>query len=202
MFLRLSIPHRDEAVPGLHTQYLYPSICHGRLCHPTRRRHPRILPRRKLSKSVRESIGAYIGFRYTWVFISEFQSLLQPLRTDGGAGGYATLTGSGPIGQFFFYQGSLTAAPRPSSTVNQRPLIGSVLGSTGCSTYGSLGFTEGSSSNKCARYTTFSIQSNQENSQLGAKLAFNSVGGFYACGSGQDVSCLFSFRRRVCGGVC
>jgi len=112
---------------------------------------------------------------------------LLPLRTDGGAGGYATLTGSGPIGQFYFYQGALTAAPRPGSSSTQKPLIGSVLGSTGCSTYGALGFTEGSSSNKCAKYNTFHIQSDSENSQLGAKLDFNFAGGFYACGSGQDV---------------
>jgi hypothetical protein len=69
-----------------------------------------------------------------------------------------------------------------------RPLIGSVLGSTGCSSYGQLGFVEGSSSNKCAKYNTFNIQSDPENSQLGARLTFNFVGGFYSCGSGQDVS--------------
>ena len=40
-------------------------------------------------------------------------------------------------------------------------------------------------------YNTFSIQSDTENSQLGAQLSFNSVGGFYACGSGQDVSVMF-----------
>ncbi|PFH47143.1 hypothetical protein AMATHDRAFT_50519 [Amanita thiersii Skay4041] len=111
---------------------------------------------------------------------------LLPLRTNGGAGGYATLTGSGPIGKFYFYQGKLVAAI-DGSTATQRPLIGSVLGPTGCTTYGSLGFTQGSSSNKCARYDSFYIRSNEQNSQLGAKLTFNWVGEFYACGSAQDV---------------
>lgn len=60
--------------------------------------------------------------------------------------------------------------------------------STGCSTYGQFGFTSGSSSNKCALYNTFSIQSNSQNSQLGAKLSFNGVGGFYTCGTTLDVS--------------
>ncbi|TFK35678.1 GPI-anchored small secreted protein [Crucibulum laeve] len=112
---------------------------------------------------------------------------LLPVRTEGGSGGYATLTGTGSIGKFYFYQGALTGAPRTSSSSTLRPLIGSVLGATGCSTYGALGFTEGSSSNKCARYSSFYLQSNPENSQLGARLTFNWVGGFYACGSGQDV---------------
>lgn len=121
-------------------------------------------------------------------------TIKKPLRTNGGAGGYATLTGSGPIGQFYFSQGTLYTLPQqPNSISPQRALIGSILGSTGCSNYGSLGFTEGSSSNKCARYNTFNIQSNQENSQLGARLSFNFVGQFYACGSGEDVSFFFFF---------
>lgn len=36
-------------------------------------------------------------------------------------------------------------------------------------------------------FETFNIQSNVESSQLGAFLVFNYAGGFYACGSGQDV---------------
>lgn len=51
-----------------------------------------------------------------------------------------------------------------------------------------LRFLEGWSTNKCAMYSTFLIWSNQESSQLGAKLSFNSLGGLYACGAGQDVS--------------
>ncbi|KAF9443866.1 hypothetical protein P691DRAFT_808208, partial [Macrolepiota fuliginosa MF-IS2] len=124
---------------------------------------------------------------------SSTDSNLLPLRTNGGAGGYATLTGTDPIGEFYFFQGKLVAAPLPGSTTTQRPLIGSIPISAGCSTYGPLGFTGGSSSDKCAQYNTFSIQSDGENSQLGAQLVFNSVGGFYACGSGQDVSYYFIF---------
>ncbi|PPQ74061.1 hypothetical protein CVT25_001988, partial [Psilocybe cyanescens] len=107
---------------------------------------------------------------------------------NGGVGGYTTLTGTGPIGQFYFTQGRLTALdPAGSTSVTYMPVLGSVLGPTGCSTYGQLGFVQGASSNKCARYDGFQIQSNTENSQLGAQLTLNYVGGFYACGSGQDI---------------
>jgi len=121
----------------------------------------------------------------------------QPLRLNGGAGGYSSLTGSGPIGQFYFQSGKLVALDPAGTSNNYRTLIGSVLGSTGCSTYGALGFTQGSSSNKCARYDTFQIQSNTENSQLGAKMVFNYEGGFYACTASKDVSQSFC----QCGSV-
>ncbi|KAF8345117.1 hypothetical protein F5887DRAFT_1197951 [Amanita rubescens] len=111
---------------------------------------------------------------------------LLPLRTSGGSGDYATLTGSGPIGVYYFYQGALTAAPAPGSTQTQLPFIGAVL-ATECLNYGQLGFSTGGSTDKCAMFNTFEIQSDTENSQLGAELTFNYVGGFYACGSGQDV---------------
>lgn len=114
----------------------------------------------------------------------------QPLRTVGGAGGYSTLTGSGPIGQFYFSQGKLVAVPPPGSSTIQKPLIGAIPSSAGCTTYGPLGFTQGSSSDKCAKYESFYIQSE---SQLGAQLSFNLLGGFYACGSNQDVSRLLAF---------
>ncbi|KAF9007055.1 hypothetical protein BDQ17DRAFT_1351334 [Cyathus striatus] len=113
---------------------------------------------------------------------------LKPLRTQGGSGGYATLSGTGSIGEFYFYHGTLTGAPRvSSSSATLLPLIGFNPMSTGCSTYGQLGFTEGSSTNKCARYSPFGIQSDSENAQLGASLTFNYAGGFYVCGSGLDV---------------
>ena len=87
----------------------------------------------------------------------------------------------------------------PSSpSVSSPALIGAIPSSGGCTTYGQLGFF-GSSSNKCSLRDTFGIQSNTENSQLGAKLVFNSVGGFYACGSGLDVSFLFHSARNVVG---
>ncbi|KDR71543.1 hypothetical protein GALMADRAFT_102529 [Galerina marginata CBS 339.88] len=130
--------------------------------------------------------GADTPLFYLVASSSNAPSNLLPLRLNGGAGGYATLTGTAAIGKFYFYQGRLTAQD-PAGITTYRPLIGSVLGSTGCSTYGSLGFVQGSSSDKCARYDGFQIQSNTENSQLGAMLVVNYVGGFYACGSGQDV---------------
>ncbi|KAH9475104.1 hypothetical protein JR316_0012215 [Psilocybe cubensis] len=115
-------------------------------------------------------------------------SNLLPLRLNGGSGGYATLTGTSPIGQFYFAQGRLTALdPAGSTSLTYMPLLGSQLGPSGCSTYGQLGFVQGASSNKCARYDGFQIQSNIENSQLGAQLVINYVGGFYACGDGKDV---------------
>jgi hypothetical protein len=112
---------------------------------------------------------------------------LAPLRTTGGTGGYSTLTTSNPIGQFYFSQGTLTAAPLPGSTTTQRAVLGSIPLSTGCTEYGPFGFVGGSSSDKCAKYSPFAIQSDPENSQLGARLTFNSTGQFYACGSGEDV---------------
>jgi len=83
------------------------------------------------------------------------------------------------------------AVPPPGSSMTQRPLIGAIPSSTGCTTYGPLGFTQGSSSDKCAKYDSFYIQSE---SQLGTQLSFNFLGGFYACGSNQDVSRILTFR--------
>ncbi|KIM36401.1 hypothetical protein M413DRAFT_449124 [Hebeloma cylindrosporum] len=114
------------------------------------------------------------------------QANLLPLRLSGGSNGYASLTGSGPIGVYYFYQGKFVGAQISTPALSSPALIGAIPISSGCSTYGPLGFA-GSSSDKCAIRDTFGIQSNTENSQLGAKLVFNSVGGFYACGSGLDV---------------
>ena len=92
----------------------------------------------------------------------------------------STLTGTGTIGQFFFFQGNFVEG---SST--NGGYIGAVPISAGdCSTSGQLGF--GSSSDKCVIRSGFSIQSDPENSQLGASLSFGS-GGFFACGTGLDV---------------
>ena len=109
---------------------------------------------------------------------------LQPLRS-GGAGGYTTLSGSGAIGQFYFFQGKFVMLDSTQSS-SARGNIGEIPASSGCTTYGPLGFF-GSSTDKCANFGTFSIQSNGENSQIGAFLVFNGVGGFYACGNGNDV---------------
>ncbi|KAJ3502687.1 hypothetical protein NLJ89_g8770 [Agrocybe chaxingu] len=102
---------------------------------------------------------------------------LLPLRINGSSFGYSALSGSGPIGQFYFQQGRLRGHDTAGSTALQyfMPLISSQLTSTGCTTYGPLGFFPGPSTNKCARYEYFGIQSNIENSQLGAKLVWYKV---------------------------
>jgi len=110
---------------------------------------------------------------------------LLPVRTSGGAGGYATLSGTAPIGIYYFYQGSLVAVTSPTSTSTLKPLIAPAFES-GCTTWGQLGFGSGST-NKCVLYNSFYIESDSENSQLGAALTFNFAGGFYACGSGLDI---------------
>ncbi|KAF8884641.1 GPI-anchored small secreted protein [Infundibulicybe gibba] len=102
---------------------------------------------------------------------------------------WSSLTGPGPIGKFYFAQGKLVAVdpngppqtPNPTLT----SLISATLGPTGCTTAGALVFVQSSSSNKCARQVQpgqFVLQSDQENSQLGASLVPTS-GAFYACGS-------------------
>jgi len=112
-------------------------------------------------------------------------SNLLPVRINPSGGGDASLTGSGPPAQFYFFQGALTA--RDASGTTYRPYVNSIQGASGCSAGGAFGFVQGTSTNKCTQYTSFQIQSDQENSQLGANLVFNYVGGFYACGSGQNV---------------
>jgi hypothetical protein len=63
----------------------------------------------------------------------------------------------------------------------------------GCQRFGARAFVRGTSTNKYASYSSFQIQSNGQNSQLGAELVFNYVGGFYACSSGQEVGPFFFF---------
>ena len=115
---------------------------------------------------------------------------LQPLRLAAGSGnGVASLTGTGAIGQFYFYQGRLTAY---DPTTPYIPLINTLQTDVStCAKSGALVFVQGSSTNKCASYSSFQIQSDTQNSQLGAQLVFNYVGGFYSCSNGQEVS-------RVC----
>ncbi|KAH9475100.1 hypothetical protein JR316_0012211 [Psilocybe cubensis] len=143
--------------------------------------------------TIRSALGVVIPGASTplFYFVSSSPSSpsnLLPLRMNGGAGGYSTLTGTGPIGQFYFTQGRLTALnPAGSTSQTYMPVLASQLGSSGCSTYGQLGFVMGASAFRCARYDGFQIQSNIENSQLGAHLVINYVGGFYACGVGQEV---------------
>ena len=62
---------------------------------------------------------------------------------------------------------------------------------SGCTTYGPLVFSSNSSGEYADTNNTFGLESDDENSQLGASLTFNFVGGFYACGSSQDVRVIF-----------
>ncbi|KAF8884644.1 hypothetical protein BD779DRAFT_1442990 [Infundibulicybe gibba] len=115
---------------------------------------------------------------------------LLPLRTSSSTGG-STLTGSGPIGKFYFKGGQFVAVDPNGSPEPPNPTLRSLVSSTQvstatCTTAGALVFVQGSSSNKCAHPAPFSIRSNQENSQLGASLALD-PGSFYACGPGLDV---------------
>lgn len=118
---------------------------------------------------------------------SSLDSNLLPLRISGGAGNYATLTGTGPIGKLYFFQGQLTGQDPAGTTSTYRPYISGIPTASGCTDYGPLGFIQGSGTDKCAVFNSFQIQSDTENSQLGAKLVFNFQGGFHACGAGRDI---------------
>jgi hypothetical protein len=107
---------------------------------------------------------------------------------SSGGGGFASLLGWGPPALFYFYQGALTVS---DGTQSYRSLINTMQDANGCQKFGALAFIQGTSTNKCASYSSFQIQSTGQNSQLGAELVFNYVGGFYACSSGQEVSPFF-----------
>jgi hypothetical protein len=87
------------------------------------------------------------------------------------------------------------------SSTEQGFIAAALISAGDCSTYGPLGFGSSTGTDKCGTFGTFGLQSDSENSQLGAALTFNSVGGFYACGSGQDVRYDFFFflpREATC----
>ncbi|KIJ97823.1 hypothetical protein K443DRAFT_681256 [Laccaria amethystina LaAM-08-1] len=91
------------------------------------------------------------------------------------------LFGSSPSALFYFSQGSLYALSSPTSTSPYRVFINSVP-EPDCTPSGQLSFTQsGSTTNKCAQFSGFQIQSDTQNSQLGAQLVVNFQGGFYAC---------------------
>jgi hypothetical protein len=97
---------------------------------------------------------------------------------------------SGPIAEFYFSQGNLVAV-NPSTTSDQpyRVFINTQQTAAGnCATYGQLGTVLGSSTNKCAAYNPFGLASFNEDSQLGAMLAFNGSGGFYYCQLTSEVN--------------
>ncbi|KAG8969906.1 hypothetical protein FRC03_000152 [Tulasnella sp. 419] len=105
---------------------------------------------------------------------------LKPLRVDGVDGSL----GSGTMGKFYFDGGKLRAdginPPFPPMGY-----ISLIYGGTSCGPNGPLNFLTGSSSNKCATSTGFSLASYNQNSQLGAQLVFNNAGTFYACSGGK-----------------
>ncbi|KAF8889413.1 hypothetical protein CPB84DRAFT_1447297 [Gymnopilus junonius] len=109
---------------------------------------------------------------------------LLPLRKTAGGGGYASLLGSGAPAEFYFWQGQL-ALYDPSGFY--RPFIDTHEDANGCQKFGALGYSGGSNTNKCASFGGFQLQSNTQDSQLGAQLVFNYVGGFYSCTSGSQV---------------
>ena len=122
------------------------------------------------------------------VYVFELTHTLQPVRMSSAGSGYASLTGTGVPAQFYFYQGRLTIYDPNNNTLPYLPLINSFQNNVAsCDTFGALVFVQGGSTNKCAKYSSFQIQSNGQNSQLGAELVFNYVGGFYSCSSGQEV---------------
>ncbi len=122
----------------------------------------------------------------------------QPLRFPSAGGSSATLSGSGSFPKWYFWQGNLVAVDPTGSSTPFRPLVDESPDGFGCSTSGPLGFVQGSSSNKCAKYGSFQIQSFVENGQLGAKLVLDFTGGFYACGSTNNVGA-FSFNAAILG---
>lgn len=106
----------------------------------------------------------------------------QSLRFPSGSGTWASLLGSGSFPKWYFWQGNLVVVAPDGGSTPWRPFINTIPAANGCSKSGPLGFTLGST-NKCAKYGNFQIQSFGENSQLGAKLVVDYTGGFYACGS-------------------
>ncbi|KAJ3538437.1 hypothetical protein NMY22_g5169 [Coprinellus aureogranulatus] len=91
------------------------------------------------------------------------------------------ISDSGAPAQFYFMGNRLVVNGRQSS-VNTRQ-----VGSGSCANSGQVVTTPGSNTNKCATFDTFGLESNRENSQLGAHLVFNNVGSFYVCGRQRDV---------------
>lgn len=131
--------------------------------------------------------GADTAVFYLSSTSSMASSNLLPLRIASGAGGFASLAGGGAIGQFYFIQGRLAVLDPAGSSNTYHPFISSISTSSGCSTFGPLGFTQQSKTGACALYDSFQIQSDTESSQLGAKLVFNYQGGFYSCSASQDI---------------
>ncbi|KAJ2925994.1 hypothetical protein H1R20_g11103, partial [Candolleomyces eurysporus] len=125
---------------------------------------------------------------FYFVATSPDNSTPRPVRI-GPDGLYTTLSGSGTAIQAYFFQGYLTGALDKSGSPTYHPFLNTSPGEGGsCTTFGQLGYSGlGYSTNKCASFSWFQIQSNPENSQLGAKLTYNYVGGFYSCGPDENI---------------
>lgn len=109
---------------------------------------------------------------------------LLPVLLSGSLG---TPSSSTPAAQFYFSGGSLlalsssTSSPPTFSPSPPYKVYYNSVPASDCTTFGQLSFIQGSTTNKCAQFTGFELQSDSENSQLGAQLVVNFVGGFYAC---------------------
>ena len=125
------------------------------------------------------------------------------VQEGGGPAFVWTTIRNGAIATFDFTQGNLLAHLRPphrsiNPTIDNAftAYIDSLPEKGGCARHGVLKFLPSgpSSSNKCAKYGKFSLQSNSENAQLGSKLDFHDErsgdkaekGGFYLCGHQLD----------------
>ncbi|KAJ2920058.1 hypothetical protein MD484_g291, partial [Candolleomyces efflorescens] len=123
------------------------------------------------------------------IAVSLGTSAVRPVRFDSTGSG-ASLGGNGFPVQYYFYQGQLRSTHERSGDPNYRVYVNSGFTNSGsCATYGTLGYLQGNyiSSNKCASYPNFQLQANQQNSQLGSRLTANYVGGFFSCGSDEQI---------------
>ncbi|KAJ2926001.1 hypothetical protein H1R20_g11108, partial [Candolleomyces eurysporus] len=125
---------------------------------------------------------------FYFVATSPNNSTPRPVRI-GPDGIYTTLSGSGTAIQAYFFQGSLTGTLDKSGSPTYHPFLNTSPREDGsCTTFGQFGYSpQGSSTNTCASFPRFQIQSNSENAQLGSKLTHNNVGGFYSCGPDENI---------------
>ncbi|KAG8962669.1 hypothetical protein FRC03_003922 [Tulasnella sp. 419] len=118
------------------------------------------------------------------VAVSSDQNLnLKPLRLNSADGSLTT----GTPGKFFLENGGLKV---DATTMPVAYIDAPSSGSSGCGTDGQFKFIYGhggGTTNKCAKFTQFGLQSYHLNSQLGAKLVHNWTGGFYACNGGAII---------------
>ncbi|KIJ97822.1 hypothetical protein K443DRAFT_681255 [Laccaria amethystina LaAM-08-1] len=128
--------------------------------------------------------GASTPLFYLVASSSSSSANLLPVLLSGTLG---TPSSTNAAAQFYFSQGSFFALSSSSGsppTFSPSPpykVYYNSVPASDCTTFGQLSFIQGSTTNKCAQFTGFGLQSDTENSQLGAQLVVNSVGGFYLC---------------------